>query len=111
MPELAEVESYRKQWDAGRGEVIVDLALHVRNRVFRETNTRDLRNRLINAQYLSSDRRGKRMLFRFSDDNWLGIHLGMTGRIQVAPPKFQPAKHDHRSEEHTSELQSRFGIS
>jgi formamidopyrimidine-DNA glycosylase len=95
MPELAEVESYRKQWDAGRGEVIVDLALHVRNRVFRETNTRDLRNRLINAQYLSSDRRGKRMLFRFSDDNWLGIHLGMTGRIQVAPPKFQPAKHDH----------------
>ena len=95
MPELAEVEWYRKQWDTGRGDVIVDVALHARNRVFRETKTRDLRNRLINTKYIGSDRRGKRMLFKFSGDNWLGIHLGMTGRIHVAPPEFQSAKHDH----------------
>jgi formamidopyrimidine-DNA glycosylase len=107
MPELAEVDWYRKQWDAGRGNVIVDLALHPRNRVFRGTNTRELQRQLIGAKYLSSNRRGKRMLFKFSCDNreiigarenirsWLGIHLGMTGRIHVAPPNYQPAKHDH----------------
>jgi len=95
MPELAEVEWYRKQWDAARGDVIVDLALHPRNRVFRETNTRELQRHLIGAKYLCSDRRGKRMLFKFSDDNWLGIHLGMTGRIHVVAPKFEAAKYDH----------------
>jgi formamidopyrimidine-DNA glycosylase len=95
MPELAEVEWYRKQWDVGRDGVIVDLALHARNRVFRGTNTRELQRWLVGAKYLSSDRRGKRMRFKFSGSSWLGIHLGMTGRIHVEPPEFQPAKHDH----------------
>src|SRR6266566_1067716 len=65
MPELAEVEWYRKQWDAGRGEVIVDLGLHARKRVFRGTNARGLRERLRGEKFLSSTARGKRMLFRF----------------------------------------------
>ena len=95
MPELAEVEWYRKQWDAGRGDVIVDLALHPRNRVFRGTNTRELRRRLVGAKLLSSHVRGKRILFKFSGENWLGIHLGMTGKIRVAPANFRPGKHDH----------------
>lgn len=95
MPELAEVEWYRRQWDVARDDVIVDLALHSRNRVFRGTSTRDLQRRLVRAKYLTSDRRGKRMLFRFSDENSLGIHLGMTGKIHVEPPTFRPTKHDH----------------
>jgi formamidopyrimidine-DNA glycosylase len=95
MPELAEVEWFRKQWDAGLGEEIVDLSLHARNRVFRGENVRDLQHRLINAKLLSSHARGKRMLFKFSGDNWLGIHLGMTGKIRVAPTNYRPAKHDH----------------
>lgn len=107
MPELAEVEWYRKQWDAGRDDVIVDLALHSRKRVFRGTNTRELRRRLVGAKFLRSAARGKRMLFEFCGNNpetmrarenirsWLGIHLGMTGKIHVAPANFRPAKHDH----------------
>ena len=35
------------------------------------------------------------MLFEFSGDNWLGIHLGMTGKIHVERPDFRRAKHDH----------------
>jgi len=93
MPELAEVEWFRKQWDAGLGEEIVDLSLHARNRVFRGENVRELQQRLIGEKLLSSHARGKRMLFKFSGDNFLGIHLGMTGKIRVAP--YRPAKHDH----------------
>jgi len=95
MPELAEVEWFRKQWDVGRGAEVVDLSLHARNRVFRGSNTRDLRERLIGAKLLSSVARGKRMLFKFSGENWLGIHLGMTGKIRVESADYQPAKHDH----------------
>jgi formamidopyrimidine-DNA glycosylase len=95
MPELAEVEWFRKQWDEGRGAEIVDLSLHARNRVFRRSDVRELQQRLIGAEFLSSDARGKRMLFRFSGDNWLGIHLGMTGKIRVESANYRPGKHDH----------------
>ena len=107
MPELAEVEWFRKQWHVGRDAEIVDLSLHARNRVFRGTDTRDLQRRLIGAKLLSSHARGKRMLFIFSGDNpeiigarenvrsWLGIHLGMTGKIRVQSANYRPGKHDH----------------
>jgi formamidopyrimidine-DNA glycosylase len=95
MPELAEVEWFRKQWNAGLGAEIVNLSLHEKNRVFRETNALALRRDLVGEKLLSSHRRGKRMLFKFSDDNWLGIHLGMTGRIQVEQTNYRPGKHDH----------------
>jgi formamidopyrimidine-DNA glycosylase len=95
MPELAEVEWFRKQWDVGRGGEIVDLSLHARNRVFRESDVRDLQQKLIDQKLLSSHARGKRMLFKFSGDNWLGIHLGMTGKIHVESANYRPGKHDH----------------
>jgi formamidopyrimidine-DNA glycosylase len=94
MPELAEVEWYRKQWNAGRGDAIVDLALHARKRVFRGMNTRQMR-RLIGERFLNSEARGKRMLFRFSGENWLGIHLGMTGTLRVEAEDHRAEKHDH----------------
>jgi formamidopyrimidine-DNA glycosylase len=95
MPELAEVEWYRKQWNPGLGDRIVDLSLHTRNRVFRGTNTRALEENLVGEKLLRSTTRGKRMLFQFSGDNWLGIHLGMTGKIRVERADFRSAKHDH----------------
>jgi formamidopyrimidine-DNA glycosylase len=95
MPELAEVEWYRKQWNAGLGKKIVDVRLHSGNRVFRGTDSRELRRRLIDEKFLSSEARGKWMLFKFSSHNWLGIHLGMTGRICVESRNFHPNKHDH----------------
>src|SRR4029434_2293073 len=56
---------------------------------------RGLRERLRGENFLSSTARGKRMLFRFSGDNWLGIHLGMTGKTHVAPTDVRPINHDH----------------
>ena len=35
------------------------------------------------------------MLFEFSAANWIGIHLGMTGKLRVEPAGFRPEKHDH----------------
>src|SRR6266513_140303 len=95
MPELAEVEWYRKQWNPARGDEIVDVRLHPRNRVFRGTNARALQESLVGEKLLNSGVRGKRMLFQFSGDSWLGIHLGMTGKIRVESASFRPNKHDH----------------
>ena len=95
MPELAEVEYFRRQWDAGIGHRVLKTSLHPGKYLFRETDTASLRRNLIGARLLRSESRGKRMLFCFSGDNWLGLHLGMTGKLLVEPARFRPAKHDH----------------
>lgn len=95
MPELAEVEFYRRQWDAGIGDRIKAVHLHAGKRIFRGTNTRRLRQHLNGARLLRSEARGKQMLFEFSDANWVGVHLGMSGALRIEPPDFQPGKHDH----------------
>src|SRR5436853_4650796 len=95
MPELAEVEWYRKQWTPTRVDVFVDVLLHPRNRVFRGTNARALQESLVGEKLLNSGVRGKRMLFQFSGDSWLGIHLGMTGKIRVESASFRPNKYGH----------------
>ena len=95
MPELAEVEWYRKKWDVGRGDKIIAIGLHPRKRVFRGTDTRALERQLMDEELLDSSARGKRMLFQFSGHNWLGLHLGMTGTLRVESANFVPGKHDH----------------
>jgi formamidopyrimidine-DNA glycosylase len=95
MPELAEVEYFRKRWDPGLGGVILGVRLHSANRIFRGTDVRALARRLVRQRFLRSEARGKQMLFHFAGDNWLGIHLGMSGHLRVEPAGFRSAKHDH----------------
>jgi formamidopyrimidine-DNA glycosylase len=95
MPELAEVEYYRKQWDPGLGRKVVSVAVHADKRVFRFTDAAKLASALNGARLLSSEASGKQMLFRFSKEYWLGIHLGMTGKLSTVPADFAPGKHDH----------------
>jgi formamidopyrimidine-DNA glycosylase len=95
MPELAEVEFYRRQWDQGLGQKIVRVRLHARKRIFRGSNTRALVRDLTGSRYLRSSAWGKQMLFEFSGGNWIGIHLGMTGKLRVEALGFRPENHDH----------------
>jgi formamidopyrimidine-DNA glycosylase len=99
MPELAEVEYYRKLWDVGVGTRVLRVALHADKRPLRGLNTRALIEALTNSAMLGSEAQAKQMLFRFGPRSktiaWLGIHLGMTGRLRVEPASFQPAIHDH----------------
>jgi formamidopyrimidine-DNA glycosylase len=95
MPELAEVEYNRKEWDAGLGEKVLRVELHDGKRIFRGTDAWALQTRLAGAVYLGSEASGKQMLFRFSKGGWLGLHLGMTGQLRVEKKGFVPARHDH----------------
>jgi formamidopyrimidine-DNA glycosylase len=95
MPELAEVEYYRKRWDAGVGARITRVALHGKQRVFRGSSAEDLARTLRGSTLLGSETRGKQMLFRFSKNGWLGVHLGMTGHLHVEAEDFAPGRHDH----------------
>jgi formamidopyrimidine-DNA glycosylase len=95
MPELADVEYYRRQWDAGLGHRVRKIALHARKRIFRGTDTAKLRRCLTGQTLTCSEARGKRMRFVFSGNNSLGVHLGMTGKLAVQEATFRPGRHHH----------------
>lgn len=95
MPELAEVEFYRRRWDVGFGHKIVRAHLNAQKRVARGVDGKGFERALVGAKFLNSRGHGKRMLFRFSNDVWLGLHLGMTGELLVESADFVPGKHDH----------------
>jgi len=95
MPELAEVEFFRKRWSAGHGARVIAVRLHEGKKVFRGCDTAALQRRLTGATLLGSETAAKQMLFRFSGDNWLGVHLGMTGETRVEPPDYVATRHDH----------------
>jgi formamidopyrimidine-DNA glycosylase len=119
VPELAEVEFFRKRWSAGHGAKVTAVRLHEGKKIFRGTSTSLLKRKLTGARLLGSETSAKQMLFRFNGGGlsraeskglpqarsrglprarsrgWLGIHLGMSGELRVEPPGYVPAKHDH----------------
>src|SRR5688500_12462326 len=95
MPELAEVEFYRRRWDVGIGKPVVRVHINAKKRVARGVDSAAFEKALTGAKFLRSEGHGKRMLFRFSGDVWLGLHLGMTGKLVVEDADFNATKHDH----------------
>jgi len=95
MPELAEVDFYRKQWQCGENQKILAVELHPHSRVLRGADTKALHRTLTGAVLQGSEAHGKQMFFRFSRSGWMGLHLGMTGKLSVEPPGHAGGKHDH----------------
>jgi len=96
MPELAEAEFFRKRWHlAARGQKITTVLTHDRAKIFRGTDAAALRRAVKSRRFADSEARAKQMLFRFGQEAWVGVHLGMSGELRVEPPDYTPRKHDH----------------
>ncbi|HTO02096.1 MAG TPA: DNA-formamidopyrimidine glycosylase family protein [Opitutus sp.] len=96
MPELAEVEFYRKRWDlAARGDRVRKVSLHPKAKVFRGLDSTTLVDALTGQKFISSETAAKQILVRFSESKWLGIHLGMSGELNVHDIGAPATKHDH----------------
>lgn len=95
MPELAEADYYRKQWNPARGAVIRRVEVHPAARVFRGTRPRAVAVALAGKPFVASAAAAKQMLFRFGDDAWLGVHLGMSGELLARPAGHAAGAHDH----------------
>ncbi len=95
MPELAEVEYMRRRWSPALGQVVRAVRMHREAKVFRGGSPWHLGRALKNSTYQASEARGKQMLFRFEPGGWVGIHLGMTGELEVLGAGHQPTRHEH----------------
>ena len=96
MPELAEVEFFRKRWDhAATGERIVRVSTHDTKKLLRKVDAPALRAAIEGTTLVSSATSAKQMVFCFNGGAWLGIHLGMSGELFAAAPDYSSGKHDH----------------
>jgi formamidopyrimidine-DNA glycosylase len=100
MPELAEVDYFRKQWNPGLQQRIKGVEIHGKKRIFRGIDIAGMEKALIGATLERSEARGKQMLFvakkgAGKSRSWMGLHLGMTGKLKIERPDFVAAKHDH----------------
>lgn len=94
MPELAEVAFACGKWHPGIGKYIKGVYANPSSRVYRDLSEKDLVSELFKAKLSESATHGKQMLFKFSGDRWLGVHLGMTGSLHLEKPNYQKHKHD-----------------
>ena len=95
MPELAEVEYYRKRWDEGLDKPVATVEVRALKRVYREAVSVRYARSLAGATMESSRAAGKQMLFGFSGGLWLAIHLGMTGKLRAGASNEAAGPHDH----------------
>jgi len=77
------------------GDRVLAVRVHRAARVFRGCDVSRLVKRVTGARLLDSQAAAKQMLFRFGTEDWLGLHLGMSGELRVEPPDYAPGRHDH----------------
>ena len=95
MPELAEVDYFRRRWDVGLGRKVAGVTLNPKARIGRGVDAKAMSQALKGAKLLESFAAAKQMAFRFSGDVWLGVHLGMTGRLEAGDADREPTPYDH----------------
>lgn len=95
MPELAEVDYFRRRWDAGVGKRVTCVAIHASARIFRGCAVERLARQLPEHSLRASRAHGKQILFEFTGGLWLGVHLGMTGELRAEAADYPPGRHDH----------------
>jgi len=81
MPELPEVEIYRRYFDAHALNQAIVGARVKDARILGETRQPALRRALIGRRFLSTRRHGKHLFAQIEGGGWLRIHFGMTGDL------------------------------
>lgn len=90
MPELPEVEIYRRRFEAcAIGRRVDDVEITDR-RILHRTTERALRAGLAGERFVATRRHGKHLFASATGGAWLYLHFGMTGDLRCGPeaPQF-----------------------
>lgn len=94
MPELPEVETTRRHVaDALAGRTIVAVSVRRERMVRRQARRSDFRDRLVGRPVASVGRHGKFLMTLLEGDITWVTHLGMSGRVSLAPAAEPEAPH------------------
>lgn len=95
MPELAEVEYFKRVWEPAEGSKVIGVSANLDKRIFRDIDNDEFPNCLIGTHFEQSLRSGKQLCFLFSSTHWLGLHMGMTGRLKLSDDRSEVFKYDY----------------
>lgn len=108
MPELPEVETIRRDLEKEAvGRRIKSVEVSGNRSIRRHANKSQFISRLEGRKIDGVERRGKNLLLSL-DEDWLVIHLGMSGQLLKAAPRDPLAKHTHVTISFTQGGQLRF---
>lgn len=89
MPELAEVYWFARRWAPAIGKTVVAVQARANTRVFRDCAVDRIVPALVGKKLERVLTSGKQAAFVFSGGVWLGVHLGMTGRLFLASSRVE----------------------
>jgi len=95
MPELPDVETFRKYFNKTSLNREIKKAVAVKSRVIKGISAGALQSRLTGDSFTSSDRHGKYLIASTSKNKFLIMHFGMTGSLQNFNNSGEPMKHVH----------------
>lgn len=82
MPELPDVEAYRRHLVATSLHRRIDGVEHVSNDMLTGVSAATLKRKLVGTSLETTRRHGKYMFAHTDDGPWLVLHFGMTGRLE-----------------------------
>jgi len=85
MPELPEVEIYRRYFQEHALGKNIQRVRVLDDRILRDVTAGQLNASLRNRQFLSTRRHGKHLFVETDGEAWLRIHFGMTGDLYYYP--------------------------
>lgn len=95
MPELPEVETYRRELAPElKGRSVLSAQVYWPN-IIAEPDAKRFESGMTNQHFSDFGRRGKYLLLHLSSDKTLIVHLRMTGEIHIHPPSVERDKHTH----------------
>lgn len=82
MPELPEVENYRRYIDSTSMNRVIDDVIIKNEKILHDINVEEFIDHLITRRFLKTARWGKHLLIKLDKDIWLTMHFGMTGAVK-----------------------------
>ena len=82
MPELPEVEYYKKYFESTSiGKTVEEVTVRS-SQILEDITKNELKTKLTSKEFLSAQRYGKYLFVNVSGEFWLALHFGMTGNLQ-----------------------------
>jgi formamidopyrimidine-DNA glycosylase len=90
MPELPEVEHFKKYLESTSLHKTITEAAVKNSQILEDVAEDELENMLASKEFVSSQRYGKYLFTNVSEEFWLVMHFGMTGKLKY----FKALKYD-----------------
>ena len=93
MPELPDVEYFRRYLDSTSLYLDIERARVLDEELLEGVGAREVADRLAGAAFQETDRHGKFMFVRIDGRGWLVLHYGMSGRLEYWEGEDPPPEH------------------